>query len=77
MPDFSVLKEELIESDPNFRRLHDDHQGCEKRLAELIGKSLRSPEDEVEEKRIKLHKLRLKDEMEAILHNHSGVLAPA
>lgn len=70
MADYSELKEEMIEGDEAFRRLHEEHQECERRLDALNHKSLRSPEDEIEEKRIKLHKLRLKDEMEAMLQEN-------
>lgn len=64
------LKEELIQTDSDFRRLHEEHQEYERRLHDLQGKSLLSEEDEAEEKRIKLHKLALKDQMEAILRSH-------
>jgi len=65
------LKEELIASDSEFRRLYDEHQEYEQRLDELNHRSLLSQEDEIEEKRIKLHKLTLKDRMEAILRSHA------
>jgi len=77
MTDYSVSKEEMIEADEGFRRLHDEHQEYEKRLEALNHKSLRSPEDDIEEKRIKLHKLRLKDEMEVLLHASTAVEATA
>ena len=64
------LKEELIQTDPEFRRLYEEHQEYKRRLQEIQQKSLLSQEDEVEEKRIKLHKLMLKDQMEAILRTH-------
>lgn len=71
------LKEELLESDEEFRRLHEQHQGFEKRLEELRQKSTLSEEDELEEKQIKRQKLFLKDRMEAILRSYrqSGVSA--
>ena len=40
------------------------------RLQEINQKSLLSQEDEIEEKKIKLHKLTLKDHMEQILRSH-------
>lgn len=64
------LKEELIQTDDEFRRLHEEHQEYERRLADINQKTLLSQEDEVEEKRIKLHKLMLKDHMEEILRTH-------
>jgi len=70
MPNLDDLKRELIRTDEDFRRLHDEHQACESRLSELVQNSLPSPEDEVEEKRLKLQKLALKDRMEEILREH-------
>lgn len=64
------LKEELIQTDAEFRRLYEEHLDYKRRLQEIQQKSLLSQEDEVEEKRIKLHKLMLKDQMEAILRLH-------
>jgi uncharacterized protein YdcH (DUF465 family) len=71
MPDFEDLRQQLSETDSDYRRLQQEHQEYEQRLEELNAKSLLSPEDEAEEKRIKLHKLRLKDEMEQILREHA------
>lgn len=65
-----LLKEELVKSDDEFRRLYNEHQDYERRLQELNHKSLLSQDDEIEEKKIKLHKLVLKDQMEEILRHH-------
>jgi uncharacterized protein YdcH (DUF465 family) len=70
MPIRDEIKEELIATDEEFRRLYEEHQSCERRLAELNQKSLLSQDDETEEKRIKLHKLNLKDRMESIVRAH-------
>jgi len=70
MPIHDDVKEELLATDAEFRRLHDEHQACERRLAEINQKSLLSEDDEIEEKKIKLHKLNLKDHMETILRAH-------
>lgn len=67
MPNRETLKEELIRTDPEFRRLHEEHQQLERRLQEIYQKSLPAQEDETQEKQIKLHKLALKDRMEKIL----------
>lgn len=70
MPTRDELKEELIQTDGDFRRLYEEHQEYERRLQDIQHKSLLSEDDEAEEKRIKLHKLVLKDQMEAILRTH-------
>ena len=67
MSDYSALKEEMLETDEEFRRLHDEHQSCERRLDEIYQKSFLSQEDEFEQKRLKRHKLTLKDQMHAML----------
>lgn len=64
------LKEELLSTDEEFKKLHVEHQEYERRLAEINHKSLLSQDDEIEEKKIKLHKLALKDRMEQILREH-------
>jgi uncharacterized protein len=69
MPSKDSLKEELIHNDDEFRRLHEEHQDCERRLSELNQKSLLSQQDEIEEKQIKRHKLALKDRMAELLRH--------
>ena len=71
------MKKELLESNLEFRALHQQHQGFEQRLEELQSKTLPSEKDELEEKQIKRQKLYLKDRMQAILRTHreSGVSA--
>lgn len=69
------LKEELIQSDEAFRSLYEEHLDYKRRLDAIRGKSLHSQEDENEIKRIKLHKLALKDQMEAMLHDRAKSLA--
>lgn len=68
-----TLINELIASDEEFRRLHEEHQDFERRLEELHLKSSLSQEDEIEAKSIKRHKLWLKDRMELILRSQREV----
>ncbi len=74
MPETNALREELLRTDDEFRRLHDEHQAAEKRLEELYLLSLPSQDDEIEEKKIKLHKLALKDRMEYRIREHREAL---
>lgn len=69
------LKRELLRSHDTFRALHEEHQECESKLAQMAQNALPSPEDEVEEKRLKIHKLELKDRMEEILREHRTALS--
>lgn len=64
------VREELLQTDEEFRRLYEEHQEYERRLAEINHKSMLSQDDEIEEKRIKLHKLTLKDRMESLVRSH-------
>jgi uncharacterized protein YdcH (DUF465 family) len=75
--DHDTLVRELLESDDEFRRLHQEHQQCESRLDELQHMSLLSQEDEIEEKKIKVHKLALKDRMEQLVRQHDGLRVTA
>jgi uncharacterized protein YdcH (DUF465 family) len=78
MPDFDdSVKQELLDTDDEFSGLWAEHQGCEERLMELTQKSLLSQDDELEEKRIKRHKLFLKDRMEAIVRERRTASATA
>jgi uncharacterized protein YdcH (DUF465 family) len=72
-----ALKEELLRSDERFRQLHAEHQRLERQLEALNQKSLHSEDDELETKRIKREKLRLKDEMEEVLRSREEAPAHA
>jgi uncharacterized protein YdcH (DUF465 family) len=76
MPNQSALKEDLIQTDEQFRHLYEEHRTCEHRLDELNHKTLLSQDDEIEEKRLKLHKLTLKDRMEDLLRHHREARVP-
>lgn len=69
------VKQELLESDDDFRSLFDEHKQCKERLEDLRLKSLLSEDDEMEIKRIKLHKLTLKDRMEAMARDRVQAVA--
>ncbi|HEX6466879.1 MAG TPA: DUF465 domain-containing protein [Terriglobales bacterium] len=60
------LKEQLLASDEEFRRLAHEHNEYSKRLDTLIEKRYLSDDEKVEEVRLKKLKLRLKDQMEEI-----------
>jgi uncharacterized protein YdcH (DUF465 family) len=75
MQNRDALKEELIKTDEEFRRLFEEHREFERRLDEIHHKSLPSQDDEIAEKQIKLHKLALKDRMEQILRERAAGVA--
>jgi len=67
---------EEIAPDPEFRRLHEEHQNHEERLQVLAAKTRLSEDEEMEEKRLKKEKLLLKDRME-LLARHRRVEVPS
>jgi hypothetical protein len=61
--DEKALKELMLKENAEFRKLHDDHQACEKRLESLQGKSFLNEQEKLEERELKKRKLALKDRM--------------
>ena len=55
-----------LDSSPTLEQLQSLHQDHERRLEELRNRSWLTPEEEMEEKRLKKLKLRLKDQMELL-----------
>lgn len=68
--DAQELKESLLQTDPEFRRLYADHRDLDARLLELANKHYLSEPEQFEEVRLKKKKLQLKDQMEEILRRH-------
>ena len=64
------LREELIASHEEFRRLAHEHSLHSQRLDTLLQKRYLSEEEKLEEVRLKKLKLRLKDQMEQIEQHH-------
>jgi len=65
------VKDELMASDETFRRLAQEHQQYAQRLESLVTKRFLSEEEQIEETRLKKLNLRLKDQMEQIVHQHN------
>lgn len=60
------LREELLASHEDFRRLAQEHSQFCQRLEILLQKRYLSEEEKIEEVRLKKLKLRIKDQMESI-----------
>ncbi|HWN11887.1 MAG TPA: DUF465 domain-containing protein [Pyrinomonadaceae bacterium] len=65
-----VLKEELMNRDPEFRELAREHTRYEERLSELSALAYPSDEEQLEEITLKKKKLALKDQMYSIMTQH-------
>jgi len=57
----------LLDSNPRFRKLYEEHIFFEKQLDEYEKKTFLSPQEEQEKNKVKKMKLAGKDEMETIL----------
>ncbi len=67
MTDATAARDRLLHEDPNFRRLAQKHREYEARLEELQSRRFLTDEEQADEARLKKLKLRVKDEMEALL----------
>ena len=65
--DQNVLQN-LLDSNPRFRMLYEEHILFEKQLSEYEKKGYLSPQEELEKNKVKKMKLAGKDAMEKILH---------
>ena len=61
------IKEHLMSSSADFRRLAEEHHQQEKKLQELLNHPHRSEQDHLEEVRLKKKKLQLKDQMNLLV----------
>lgn len=61
------LRETLIRENEEFRKLYEKHREYEKRIEELLSRVGLSNEEEVEIKKLKKLKLKLKDKMQEII----------
>jgi len=58
--------EQLEQAAPSLDQLQTDHQKHEQRLEELKQKAWLTPDEELEEKRLKKLKLQIKDQMASL-----------
>jgi uncharacterized protein YdcH (DUF465 family) len=62
------VREQLLASNDEFRRLASEHSQYAQQLDSLIQKKYLSEDEKVEEVRLKKLKLQLKDQMESLEH---------
>ena len=63
------LLQDLIENNPRFRMLYEEHVIFEKQLTEYEKKVFLTPQEELEKNKVKKMKLVGKDEMEKIVQS--------
>jgi uncharacterized protein YdcH (DUF465 family) len=69
------IKEHLISSSPEFRRLVEEHKEYEGRLQELHHRHHRNENDHLEEIQLKKKKLHLKDQMNSMISKFRSELS--
>ena len=67
------IKDQLMSSDPEFRRLVEEHRQYESRLEELNRRHM-TEQDHIEEVQLKKKKLHLKDQMNSIIRKFRSEL---
>lgn len=63
------LTSQLMATNEEYRRLVEEHSSFDRRLEELADRKFPSPEEQLEEARLKKKKLLLKDRMHGILRD--------
>jgi uncharacterized protein YdcH (DUF465 family) len=64
------IKAHLMQTNEHFRHIMERHHEYDRLVDILEGKSVLTPEEELEEHRLKKVKLQLKDEMEQIVSEY-------
>ena len=60
------VRDQLLQSNDEFRKLAQEHSQYQQRLENLIQKKYLSEDEKLEEVQLKKMKLRLKDQMESL-----------
>ena len=70
------IKEHLMSSSADFRRLAEEHHQLKAKLQELLSHPHLSEQDHLEEVRLKKKKLQLKDQMNSMVLKYKSELQP-
>jgi uncharacterized protein YdcH (DUF465 family) len=71
--DFEAIRQQLLESNDEFRQLASQHHDLDERIHNLATRPYLSEPEQIEEVTLKKRKLHLKDQMESMLrHSQSG-----
>jgi uncharacterized protein len=69
------LKAYLMQSNEEFRSLAEKHSQYEQQINEIEAKAHLTPEDEIEEHKLKKLKLHLKDQMHEMMNRYRAQVA--
>lgn len=69
------IKDQLMSSSADFRRLAEEHHKYEAKLRELLSHAHLTEQDHLEEVNIKKKKLQLKDQMNSMVLRFKGELS--
>ena len=67
--DFEAIKQQLLESNDEFRQLATQHHDLDERIHNLATRPYLSEPEQIEEVTLKKRKLHLKDQMEHMLRH--------
>ncbi len=71
------IRQSLLEADPEFKRLADEHLRCEVQLEKIHDDPYLNSENLIQESVLKKKKLWLKDQMESMIAQHQQHLHTA
>ena len=69
MTEIDAMKQQLLESNDEFRQLATQHHDLDERIHNLATRSYLSEPEQIEEVTLKKRKLQLKDQMESMLRH--------
>ena len=69
MTEIDAMKQQLLESNDEFRQLATQHHDLDERIHNLATRSYLSEPEQLEEVTLKKRKLQLKDQMESMLRH--------
>lgn len=70
--DFEAIKQQLLNSDDEFRQLATQHHDLDERIHTLATRPYLSEPEQIEEVTLKKRKLQLKDQMENMLRHRQS-----
>ena len=68
-----AIREQLMVTSEEYRRLREEHARYSAQLEQLASKTYLTEQEQLEEVRLKKLKLRVKDQMEMLVHKASVV----